>query len=226
MSTTTRFRSTIAAIIAASALGFGGVAVAQAAPWTSTSANAAANSTLPSAVAKQLQFNREEERLARDLYQLFSDTYDGAAPFSMIVNAEQRHFDAVGRLLTSYGIDDPSAGRPAGSYADATLQKLYTEWKAQGLQSQLAAAKVGVALEKQDIADLDKAIASINQADVTQVLSRLRNGSQHHLAAFTAAAAGNYINGQQGGGSSTGCTGSAGNQRGMNHTPGQGRPWA
>ena len=69
-----------------------------------------------------LIFSREEERLARDLYQAFSDQYDGARPFSKIVASEQRHFDAVGRLLTQYGIDDPAAGATAGSFSDATLQ--------------------------------------------------------------------------------------------------------
>lgn len=82
-----------------------------------------------------LIFSREEERLARDLYQAFSDQYDGARPFSKIVASEQRHFDAVGRLLTQYGIDDPAAGATAGSFSDATLQGLYDQWYAQGMQS-------------------------------------------------------------------------------------------
>jgi hypothetical protein len=177
------------------------------------------------ALAAQLAFAREEERLARELYQLFSDSYGGARPFSMIVRSEQRHVDAIGRLLVSYGIADPSAGRPAGSYADPQLQLLYDTWKAQGSSSELAAAQVGVELEKRDIADLEKAISQVTLADVKAVLERLLAGSRNHLAAYTAAATGQPTGSADGVCDGTGAgPGRAGGPGGMTGTGRMGGP--
>lgn len=187
----TRTRAVVSAALAVAAIGIGGAAVATPTTFGISSSQPAATSTVPDpTLAKDLAFNREEERMARDLYQLFADTYGGAAPFSMITRSEQQHFDAVGRLLTTYGVADPSAGREAGSYASPEIQSLYDAWKAQGLKSLTDAAQVGVALEKQDIADLTKSISATDKSDVKNVLNRLRNASKHHLAAFTNAADG------------------------------------
>ena len=189
-------RTTVVAIVAAAALGLTGAGAAGARSVAFDEASrTASTSTADAQLAAILSFNREEERMARDLYRLFSNTYNGAAPFSRIVLSEQRHFEAIGRLLTTYRIPDPSAGRPAGSYADPALQKLYTTWKAQGLISRTEAAKVGVTLEKRDIADLKKSIAATTKTDVKNVLSQLLAASQQHLAAFTAAVNGTTMGG-------------------------------
>jgi hypothetical protein len=141
-------------------------------------------------LAKTLTFNREEERMARDLYAAIADLYDGARPFSMITRSEQGHFDAVGRLLETYGIADPSSGRTAGSYADPTLQKLYDGWLADAKKSLDAAYQAGIQLEQRDIADLETSIAGSTRTDVDAVLGNLRNASTRHLTAFQAAAKG------------------------------------
>lgn len=146
--------------------------------------------TVDAGVAAALQFSREEERVARDLYAALAATYDGAAPFSMITRSEQVHYDAVGTLLTRYGVSDPSAGRSAGTYADPVLQTLYDSLLTQGNGSLDAAYDVGVAVEKRDIADLDATLAGSLPADVRAVLTNLRTGSEHHLTAFENAANG------------------------------------
>lgn len=151
-------------------------------PTVATAADATLTSTL--------QFNREEERMARDLYAAVADLYDGARPFSMITRSEQRHFDAVGRLLDTYGITDPSSGRKAGSYADPTLQKLYDGWLADAKRSVDAAYQAGVELEQRDIADLEKSIATSTKTDVDAVLGNLLSASRRHLTAFQNAAGG------------------------------------
>ena len=127
--------------------------------------------------------------MARDLYTLFGQTYD-AAIFDRIAASEQQHFDAVGTLLTSYAITDPAVGQPAGTYANADVQKLYDQWKAQGLTSVQDAYAVGVALEQTDIADLQGILARNSDADVQRVFTHLLAASQHHLDAFT-----NAVNG-------------------------------
>jgi len=139
--------------------------------------------------AADLSFSRDEERMARDLYTLFGQTYD-AAIFTRIAASEQQHFDAVGALLTTYGITDPAVGQTAGTYANADVQKLYDEWKAQGLTSVQDAYAVGVALEQTDIADLHGIRARNTDTDVQRVFTHLLAASQHHLDAFT-----NAVNG-------------------------------
>ena len=131
---------------------------------------------------------REEERMARDLYAAFGALYPTSRPLQRIVASEQRHFDAVGRLLAAYGVADPSAGREAGSYADAQLQSLYDQWKAQGTASRLGALKAAVELERADIADLEKAVAATTEPRVLRVLNRLLTVSRRHLEAYSRAA--------------------------------------
>ena len=186
-------KNTIAGIAAGLAL-VGGVAAL--APSASAAFTAPAVTSAPQApltadgtLAATLAFSHEEERMARDLYQKFSDTYDGLRPFSMITRSEQQHMESIGRLLTAYGLPDPSAGKAAGVYSDPELQKLYDAWLAQGLTSVDEAEKVGVALEQRDIADLETLIAKTTQQDVKDVLSRLLAGSRNHLKAFEAAVA-------------------------------------
>ena len=96
----THRRLSTMAVGAAAALIMGGFGLSAAHAETTPAApvTASANQTASATLAENLAFSREEERLARDLYQLFADTYDQARPFSNIVKSEQRHFDAVGTL--------------------------------------------------------------------------------------------------------------------------------
>lgn len=166
-------------------LGAGLVGTALAAPAAPENTTAAVAAVAQDGtLAADLAFSRDEERMARDLYTLFGQTYD-APVFDRIAASEQQHFDAVGTLMARYDVADPAAGQPAGTYATAQVQALYDRWKAQGLESLDAALAVGVALEQADIADLQDMIARTTQPDVRQVLTRLLTASQHHLAAFT-----------------------------------------
>lgn len=182
MSTTTRMT---AAALGVAALLAGGVAASQASA-TITPAPVTADSD----VASALTFSREEERMARDLYAALADTYDGARPFSMVTNSEDRHFDAVGVLLERYDVTDPAAGKAAGTYSVPAIQALYDGWLAEGRTSLEAAYRVGVELEQRDIADLEKSIAADLPADVDTVLGQLLKGSRNHLAAYQRAVAG------------------------------------
>lgn len=215
-------RTTIA-IIAATAVAVGTGVGAAATPVATTAPQpvVAAATGLPAEVAEGLTFSREEERMARDLYRFFADRYDGDRPFSNIVDSEQRHFDAIGRLLTRYGLADPSAGRAAGRYADPAIQRLYDTWKAQGSRSLQAAFAVGVDLENRDIADLEKSAATPGLPDdVRTVYSNLLQASRNHLAAFTRAAERGSAPGQGRQGRGQGQSQSQGQRRGHHHGQG------
>lgn len=194
MNQTWRTRAAGLAIVALGTAGVGlagwsTVAVAAPTPDPGPAAPATTDATL----VKNLSFMREEERLARDLYQALASQYDNALPFSRITVSEQRHFDTLGLLLTRYGIADPASGRAAGSYADPGLQKLYDDLVAKGRTSLAAAYEVGIAVETEDIADLKAAITETAQADAKQVFTNLLRGSENHLAAFTAAKDGRAV---------------------------------
>lgn len=128
-----------------------------------------------------LLFTREEEKLARDVY----DALDGyGQAFVNIQSSEQRHFDAVGTLLVTYGLPDPAAGQPIGSFVDPRLQELYDELVARGAPSRLAALGVGCTIEELDLRDLVVAQAQTTRADIRTVYDNLLLGSRNHLRAF------------------------------------------
>lgn len=131
-----------------------------------------------------LQFMREEEKLARDVYTHLHATW-GSSVFSSIAVAEQRHMDAVLNQLNAYGIADPAAGNAAGVFANSTLQQLYDDLVVQGEVSEVAAMQVGITIEETDIADLDAAVSVTSQSSVLKLYSNLRRGSLNHLWAFT-----------------------------------------
>ena len=128
-----------------------------------------------------LLFMREEERLAHDVYTFLADLW-GLPVFTNIAEAEQTHTDSVRVLLERYGLDDPVPSRPAGEYADPTLQAAYDELIELGTRSFEDALRVGAIVEELDIADLRARPA--DAPDVAQVFDALERGSRNHLRAF------------------------------------------
>jgi hypothetical protein len=160
-----------ATAIAIAALGFGAAVPAQAA-------------TLDATTVKDLQYMVAEEKLAHDVYTTLGDMYN-VRVFDRIASSEARHQDALRTVMDLYGVADPTVGDKLGVFDDPTLQNLYTTLVAQGSASLTEAAKVGIAIEKLDIADLKEAMDKISNADVERVYSSLLQGSENHLAAFS-----------------------------------------
>lgn len=133
-----------------------------------------------------LVYMREEEKLARDVYLTFADTY-GVAIFSNIAAAEQRHADAVLMMLDRYEVDDPVDDNPVGVFQNEDLQALYDELVASGNESLAAAYYVGCAVEEIDITDLVADMADTDADDILLVYGRLLAGSGNHLRAFVPA---------------------------------------
>lgn len=224
MSTRTRTALGLAAALVAGGAFYASQATATPAVTTSTSAvsASAASASLDPALAAKLVALVDEERMAHDLYQLFSDRYDGAQPFSMIVRSETQHTAAVRSLLATYGIADPTTTLPAGTYATPAIQALYDQWKAAGRVSVEAAEQVGVDLETRDIADLTAALVGVTQTDIQRVLGSLTAASEHHLRAFTAAVANTSTSGMPADGSCMDSGSGAGPGRGSGMGYGRG----
>jgi len=132
--------------------------------------------------AAGLLFMREEEKLARDVYnQLYSMW--GQAIFQNIAQSEQTHMDQVKLLLDRYALTDPAL--TAGQFSNPSLQALYDQLIAQGSVSLEEALNVGTLIEQTDIADLQTRIAQTDNSDIQLVYNNLMNASYNHLRAFT-----------------------------------------
>jgi hypothetical protein len=149
---------------------------------TSTSVLDITASDLNTEEAAALLFMREEEKLARDVYNTLSATW-GIQSFSNIASSEQMHMDEIKILLDRYTLTDPALA--PGQFTDPTLQALYTQLVAQGNLSLADALKVGAAIEEIDIRDLQTRMAQTDNAEIQLVYTNLMNGSYNHLKAFT-----------------------------------------
>ena len=106
-----------------------------------------------------LTYMREEEKLARDVYDSMYAKWD-VNPFGNIRQSERVHMDKMKTLLNSYGIEDPvMANRDQpGVFKSTTLQKVYHDLVKSGTTSLTDALKAGAKIEELDIADLDERI--------------------------------------------------------------------
>jgi hypothetical protein len=139
-------------------------------------------SDLSTEESASLLFMREEEKLARDVYNVLATTW-GQAPFSNIASSEQQHMDQIKLLLDRYGLTDPALA--PGQFTNPDLQALYNQLVPQGSLSIGDALKVGAAIEEIDILDLQTRFAQTDNADIELVYNNLMNGSFNHLKAFS-----------------------------------------
>ena len=124
----------------------------------------------------------EEEKLARDVYNVLYDIYEIPA-FANIAKAEQRHMDAVISLLDKYGLENP-ATLAAGQFNNADLQDLYDDLISSGQENEEDALLVGMTIEDVDIYDLRYELTLVDNEDISTVFGNLLKGSENHMRAF------------------------------------------
>lgn len=151
--------------------------------FIAVSAPVTAATTATTATTKMLRSMAAEEKLAHDVYVTLGDVF-GTRVFDNIAASETTHLNRLRDLMKVYKVTDLTFGDPVGKFDDPAVQKLYDQLVAKGKVSLTAAAQSGITIEKLDIADLDKALATKPAADITAVLKALRAGSVRHLAAF------------------------------------------
>lgn len=139
---------------------------------------------LSEAEADALRFMREEEKLARDVYNHFNETWTDRT-FANIARSEQRHMDAVACLLRKYELTDPAADKGPGEFTNPDLQALYDQLTTEGAESLEAALRVGARIEDLDIYDLQRQLEVVDNADIQAVFENLTRGSRNHLRAYT-----------------------------------------
>ncbi len=126
---------------------------------------------------------RIEEKLARDAYIVMGELWNHKV-FLNIQLSEQKHMEAVKRLLDKYSVPDPLTTDSVGVFPDPQFQLLYDQYIQQGNQSLQEALLVGKAIEELDIADLTFQLTFVDNPDIIRVYQNLKAASENHLAAF------------------------------------------
>jgi hypothetical protein len=145
---------------------------------------ALASETISDAEKADLVYMREEEKLARDVYQTLYQKWN-LPIFANIAQSEQTHTEAVKHLLDKYEIIDPVINDSIGVFENKELQSLFVTLTERGLKSETEALMVGAMIEELDIKDIATALTRTDNQDVRLVYENLMRGSRNHLRAFT-----------------------------------------
>lgn len=133
---------------------------------------------------KGLEFMREEEKLARDVYIVLYTKW-GLKVFNNISQSEQKHTDAIKMLLDKYQLADPVGNNSIGVFQDTFLQGLFNNLTSYADSSLVHALTVGAIIEEVDIRDIQNELDSnVDNDDIGYVYENLLNGSKNHLRAY------------------------------------------
>ncbi len=131
---------------------------------------------------EMIQYMKEEEKLARDVYYALYNIW-GSQVFSNIEPAEVNHLAAVLRLIDFYGLPDSTIGE-FGEFESEFFNNLYAELIDKGSESLIGAFEVGILIEEMDIEDLESHLEQTTNENIIMVFSNLLQGSRNHLRAF------------------------------------------
>ena len=129
-----------------------------------------------------LMHMKDEEKLARDVYQALYSTWN-ATIFNNIQKAEQKHMDAILFLINNYSTLNGEVGAP-GEFDNPEIVTLYQQLVEQGTQSLNDALTEGALIEELDIKDLATYLDQTSNENLILVLENLMKGSRNHLRAF------------------------------------------
>ena len=133
---------------------------------------------------QDLQFLREEEKLARDVYLTLYDKW-GLTQHNNIASSEQTHMDQVKSIMESLGVEDPVVDDTTGIFANSELNQLYTDLVEAGMESETSSVEVGATIEDLDIKDIEEMKSRTTDPSVLNMYSSLQCGSRNHLRTFT-----------------------------------------
>lgn len=132
---------------------------------------------------EDLQYLKEEEKLARDVYLYAFDKY-AYRVFDNISKSEQTHMNRVTDILTAYQIEDLSLPE-RGKFTNPDLQKLYDDLTQLCDRSLEDALTAGATIEDLDINDIRDFAEKTEFEDVKNMYLSLECGSRNHMRAFS-----------------------------------------
>ena len=153
-----------------------------------------------------LEFMREEEKLARDVYMELGAMYPKHRIFGKIDDSEQKHTNAVKAMINKYGLDDPNTNDNVGvftgeDYGWYFIEKFYLLVERVFI-SELEALYVGAFIEELDMMDINQCPQVIvetenginditecgkiytDNSDVSNLYATLLDGSDSHLEGY------------------------------------------
>ena len=130
-------------------------------------------------------YMREEEKLARDVYEFLYAKWN-VNPFGNIRRSEQTHMDRMKTLITYYRLNDPvdKNSDKQGVFVNSVLQNYYKELTTAGSTSLTEALKAGAKIEELDIADLEERVKLTTRPNIISTYNYLKMASENHLRAF------------------------------------------
>ena len=138
---------------------------------------------IPAEVATDLAYLREEEKLARDVYDFLGAKW-GLPIFGNIASSERTHTARVATRMAELGLPDPVVDDTGGAFVDTSLAELYAALTARGAASLEAALQVGATIEDLDIQDIALKRTRTDDPATLAVYDDLMCGSRNHLRAF------------------------------------------
>lgn len=144
-----------------------------------------AGDTLTLADKKGILFMREEEKLARDVYDSLFNLWE-VNPFGNIRQSERYHMSEMKRLIDLFKLQDPvekNLDKP-GSFDNNILRELYSESVTKGTTSFTEALKAGAKIEEVDIRDLGELKRQTTDPEIIRTYDYLLMASGNHLRAF------------------------------------------
>jgi len=138
--------------------------------------------------AEHVAYMRQEEKLARDVYLTLNKTWDSLV-FSRIAGSEQRHMDAIARIIDVQGMDDPASDDTIGVYENDDFAEMFVQLTEAGAISYVEALKTGAYIEELDILDFQDCLLDVENEHLIRVFENLMRGSRNHLRAFVTALA-------------------------------------
>lgn len=141
--------------------------------------------TISAKESDAILYMREEEKLARDVYEFLYAKYN-VNPFGNIRFSEQTHMGRMKTLISTYNLIDPveKNGDKPGVFVNPIMQNYYNELSAAGNPSLTEALKVGAKIEELDIKDLEDRKKLTKQTDILSAFDFLIMASENHLRAF------------------------------------------
>jgi len=155
------------------------VGVVQASPGPGNQSGGTLNSTEEA----QLVYQREAEKLARDVYETSFDKW-GENAFYNTYQAEERHMETMLKMLTFYNVDDPVGSNGTGEFSDASLAALFTDLAGQVDHSLLDAFEAAAYIEELEIQSLSAALQATDKPNLINAYSNLLAASRNHLRVF------------------------------------------
>jgi hypothetical protein len=140
--------------------------------------------TITQAEIDMLNYRREEEKFARDVYLAMYELYS-IPIFRNISKSEQHHMNQVLCLLQHYNLPDP-ASPDTGVFNNSELQQLYDDLIVQGNLSLVEALTVGATIEDKDIFDLETDMTNTTNPAILNIFGRLSCASGNHIRSFSA----------------------------------------